>query len=203
MRLRGAAAGIGALIGCATPSSVFNCTDSGQCDGGRCEPTGYCSFPSSQCDSGWAYGELSAPMLVGTCVGTEPEATSGAITSSTTEPVGSVDATSSADGTNTSTSNSSSPPDESSDDDSDTGYDPIPPAACYDYAAFFSYCYDESYQQALERCAAYYWGYYANEACLYAYEDYLACLSTLDCGELMLGYCAEEGDQIDAACFGA
>lgn len=66
----GVAVALGPLSGCPT-TSVFVCGDDGDCGEGRCEPTGFCSFPREDCDSGWAYAELSAPQLAGECV--EPE----------------------------------------------------------------------------------------------------------------------------------
>ena len=50
----------------------FECQSDEQCvlDGsrGRCERTGYCSFPDEACKTGWRYGELAESTLVAQCV---------------------------------------------------------------------------------------------------------------------------------------
>lgn len=61
---------LAALPACTTPS-FFACSDSTQCAAegaaGRCEDTGFCSFPDDACESGQRYGEFSGP-LSQTCV---------------------------------------------------------------------------------------------------------------------------------------
>lgn len=52
--------------GCGQPSS-FACEGDGNCEGGRCEADGYCSFPSESCPSGWQYGKPGGSQP-GTCV---------------------------------------------------------------------------------------------------------------------------------------
>ena len=45
-----------------------------QCgDGGACQPSGYCSFPDTDCDSGQAYGNAAPPSLAGECVPVEQD----------------------------------------------------------------------------------------------------------------------------------
>ncbi|MEM9457818.1 MAG: LamG domain-containing protein [Myxococcota bacterium] len=51
------------LAGCEV-DDAFSCQSDAQCftDGaGLCQPTGYCSFPDEDCQSGQRYGELSGP----------------------------------------------------------------------------------------------------------------------------------------------
>jgi Lectin C-type domain len=67
------------LAGCLR-STQFTCDLDGDCTGGRCEPTGFCSFADPACTSGSRYGELSGS-LSNTCVaesspdaGAEPDA---------------------------------------------------------------------------------------------------------------------------------
>lgn len=64
----GLALGLSVGVGCGA-SSVFICGADEDCGEGRCEDNGYCAFPSTECESGWVYGELSAPQLAGECVG--------------------------------------------------------------------------------------------------------------------------------------
>ncbi|MCB9718807.1 MAG: hypothetical protein H6712_33490 [Myxococcales bacterium] len=210
MRLLGGAAGLGAVLGCVTPS-VFVCTSDGQCQGGRCEVTGYCSFPSSACESGWVYGELAVETLAGTCVGemsagTGEEGSSGDPPPATTGMVGSggpttVPGTSDVD---------SGPPDTGPPDTgyADTGYADTgyggPPPQCLEYSAWVAQCYGEdSGQYALYMCIDIYEDYLGGSyECFYFYEDYLACLSAVDCGALRAGACAEEISEVDLHCFG-
>lgn len=53
-------------------NSTFECVDDTYCrlDGeqGRCEATGWCSFPSAPCPSGRRYAEFAADGIAGTCV---------------------------------------------------------------------------------------------------------------------------------------
>ena len=94
------------LAGC---SSTFSCQEDSQCEqngqAGICQPaTGFCSFPSDDCDSGQQYGDLAPDGLAGTCVPATNETDSPASTttsdaegssSSTVEPTtGSGEATS-------------------------------------------------------------------------------------------------------------
>lgn len=63
------------LAGCEV-DDAFSCQSNAQCfaDGaGVCQPSGYCSFPDEDCDSGQRYGELSGP-LAKICVPLEPMA---------------------------------------------------------------------------------------------------------------------------------
>lgn len=72
----GVGVGVGLALSC-TSSSVFVCAADDDCDGGRCEGNGYCSFPDEDCASGWAYGDLSAPQLAGECVDDDGGTTTG------------------------------------------------------------------------------------------------------------------------------
>lgn len=57
-----------AWLGCAAPPA-FACTDDAECGTeGRCENTGYCSFPDASCELGRRYGEHAPPSLSGACV---------------------------------------------------------------------------------------------------------------------------------------
>lgn len=63
---------LGLVGGCAESfESTFQCNDSEQCRTdqiiGSCEPTGFCSFPHSDCVSGQRYGELAPAELAGKC----------------------------------------------------------------------------------------------------------------------------------------
>ena len=66
-----------ALLGACSPfsgASQFVCDSNEDCQGaldGRCESTGFCSFPDGQCPDGRRYGELSGPFSQ-QCVGTPP-----------------------------------------------------------------------------------------------------------------------------------
>lgn len=93
-----------ALTDCS--DGVFECTTNASCpevdSGARCEPTGFCSFPSGECSSGYAYGEYAGG-LSGTCVDAPPATstgddttTSGAppLTSSSSDGIGPEDSTS-------------------------------------------------------------------------------------------------------------
>lgn len=51
--------------GCALPG--FACEDPAQCDGGQCQPDGFCSFADPACESGQRYGE-HAGAHSGACV---------------------------------------------------------------------------------------------------------------------------------------
>jgi len=70
-----AGAGLGlafAVLDGACTANVFACGSSDDCqDGGTpgtCEPTGFCSFPDMQCDSGSRYGDHAGDGLAGECV---------------------------------------------------------------------------------------------------------------------------------------
>ena len=72
-------------VGCGV--NAFSCSDDAMCDrtaGGRCELSGYCSFPDTECPSGYRFGEHAPAGLALRCTeedgGTEP-ATSLADTS--------------------------------------------------------------------------------------------------------------------------
>ncbi len=214
MRRLGVTAGLGMALGC-TSSSVFICADDGQCGSGRCEVTGYCSFPDDTCASGYAYGQLSAPALMGTCVGGDaPAETDVPATTETTlaetSSSGPPDPTNAASSSPTAPSTSSAV--ETYGDVTyggetygyDTGYETgDDPAVCIAYAQFMGMCYDRA-EYALEYCSdayAYYAGYYGEE-CTQAFIDHMACLSALDCGDLqsMIPYCQEEQDVFNMLC---
>lgn len=80
---------LAALPAC-TIASLYACADSAQCStdsaAGRCEPTGFCSFPDEGCESGHRYGEFSGS-LSDTCVPTKMGGSTGlASTSETPNP---------------------------------------------------------------------------------------------------------------------
>lgn len=56
------------LVGACRPSHVFQCEALAECDEGRCEPTGFCSFPNSNCASGWQYGDYADAVHRNECV---------------------------------------------------------------------------------------------------------------------------------------
>jgi hypothetical protein len=57
---------ITAVFGCSP--GVFVCHQDAACGEGRCEQSGYCSFPSTACPSGFMYGEHAGDGLGGMCV---------------------------------------------------------------------------------------------------------------------------------------
>lgn len=61
--------------------SAFLCSSDAECVAsgsvGQCEPSGYCSFPNDDCDSGYAYGKDAGEGLAGKCVDPSDSATSG------------------------------------------------------------------------------------------------------------------------------
>ena len=72
------------LAACST--GAFACTDDSECEpgiGGRCEPSGFCSFPDPECDSGYRYGDHAANGLAQQCVDPVPMATTTASGAST------------------------------------------------------------------------------------------------------------------------
>lgn len=83
------AVGIGAALGaCRDPA--FRCETDVNCAGlldGACEPDGFCSEASDDCESGRAYAEHSGP-LSGVCIDV-PEGSSGEVAGSTGEERGS------------------------------------------------------------------------------------------------------------------
>lgn len=60
-----------AAAGCTRVDAVFLCAEHRQCRidqvDGRCEPTGYCSFPATDCPSQWRYDPSAAPGLADSC----------------------------------------------------------------------------------------------------------------------------------------
>lgn len=73
------------LSGC---SSAFSCQEDSQCEqngqAGVCQPaTGFCSFPSDDCESGQQYGGLAPDGIAGTCVPTTYETDAPGSTSTT------------------------------------------------------------------------------------------------------------------------
>jgi hypothetical protein len=58
-----------ALGGCS--NDFFVCSQDSECTeeaGGRCEPSGSCSFPDLECPTGRRYGKEGNPQVAGTCV---------------------------------------------------------------------------------------------------------------------------------------
>ena len=70
----------GVWLGCTAPGA-FACETNSQCgEGGTCQPSGFCSFADSDCDSGQAYGDAAPSGLAGECVPVQDDtggATSG------------------------------------------------------------------------------------------------------------------------------
>lgn len=64
-----------AIVGCGS-NEFFQCQNSQQCrweeTWGRCEPSGYCSFPSEDCAEGFRYGASAPSGIAGQCVRTSP-----------------------------------------------------------------------------------------------------------------------------------
>lgn len=77
----------GVLLGACTTTSAFSCTEDSECllSGiqGICEPSGACSFPDPQCDSGRRYGEFGAG-VGGECVAGDGPSTSEVATGTMT-----------------------------------------------------------------------------------------------------------------------
>lgn len=105
-----------AAPGCNNEPDVFVCSSPDQCNGGICQPTGYCSFPDPTCSSGQRYGRLAGDGLANDCVsqntpddegevGSESETSS--TTSSSTTITGSSSSSSSEGSTSSTSSNSS------------------------------------------------------------------------------------------------
>lgn len=198
MRLCAMTAGFGVALGCSS-SSVFVCDGNADCLRGRCEPTGYCSFQTSNCASGWVYGEFAASSLAGTCVG-QDTATGGI---QTVGPTASPD-TSTSDDPTTDVSDptmgvtSDSP---GSTSYADTGYDDDTggyiPYFCQAYADVLVMCYGEQAGQAqLMYCPDAYEDYYdTSYDCGSAYQEFLACLSSLDCRQLESSSLYCDGEQ--------
>lgn len=200
MRLIGVTAGLGVVLGC-TSSTVFICSDDADCNKGRCEPTGYCSFQTSNCKTGWVYGEFAAPHLAGTCVG---NSTIDTDPGSTGEPSPTSDRATSDDPTtppHDTASTSTTDPDTTF--GYDTEIDPVDYACAY-YANHVADCYDvEQAEGFYQFCVEAYAEYYAQSyACGYAFADYLVCLSYLDCGQMgdPQGVCVEELSTFSQAC---
>lgn len=63
---------VAASLGACTDATAFACKDDDECSTaamqGTCEPSGYCSFPADDCDSGRRYGAHAPAALAGTCV---------------------------------------------------------------------------------------------------------------------------------------
>jgi hypothetical protein len=82
-----------ALTGCGG-GNAFACDDDAQCDpatGGRCEITGFCSFPDPECLSGYRYGTHAGGGLASSCTDPSPGTGTGSVGStgpdtSTTDP---------------------------------------------------------------------------------------------------------------------
>lgn len=87
----------------------FVCTQDSECtqeEGGRCEPSGACSFPDPSCPTGRRYGEEGNPQVAGNCVPESDIGSTGVVatesgTGSSSTQVGSSDGS----GTSGTTSN--------------------------------------------------------------------------------------------------
>ncbi len=73
---------VAALCGC-RPVDVYQCSTDDNCGEGRCEATGFCSFPDSACASGNRYGAFAGEGLGGQCVDGEGGTDLGSSSSST------------------------------------------------------------------------------------------------------------------------
>lgn len=65
---------VAASVGCGGASGAFACDDSVDCDtavDGRCEASGWCSYPDLECEGGRRYS-AAAGDLAGVCLGLEP-----------------------------------------------------------------------------------------------------------------------------------
>lgn len=72
--------------GCSSPLSDYHCDESTDCGvDGRCEPSGWCSAPDSQCPSGWRYTERSGE-LSASCTPAAPDAGADAATVDASSP---------------------------------------------------------------------------------------------------------------------
>ena len=79
------AGGLAAAFAGCLPARSFNCESNAQCiavEDGACAADGWCTYPSTECLSGRAYGQESADALAGNCVA---EAGSGGETETETE----------------------------------------------------------------------------------------------------------------------
>lgn len=60
------------IAACTVRDVPYSCTEDAQCErgdeAGRCEATGFCSFPDEECESQRRYAELSDPELAGQCI---------------------------------------------------------------------------------------------------------------------------------------
>ena len=69
--------------------------------------------------------------------------------------------------------------------DTDPGYTPYP---CVAYASLIYECYGADPTETTTNCTSYHQHYYRQSyACGYAFLDYMACLSSLDCNEFEIG----------------
>ncbi|MEZ4383188.1 MAG: hypothetical protein R3A79_17810 [Nannocystaceae bacterium] len=87
LALLGAGA-LGLLAGACVSASAFSCTSDAECTHagaqGRCEGSGFCSFPDESCASGRRYGEFSGSGLGGACVDGDVDDTSTGTSSTST-----------------------------------------------------------------------------------------------------------------------
>lgn len=84
-----------AIVAACSPDG-FVCRDDAACGAeGRCEASGFCSFPDDACPSGRRYGEHAASAYANACVepGAEPGSSSTAASGTTTVDVGSTSST--------------------------------------------------------------------------------------------------------------
>lgn len=97
------AAGLGVLLmlaGC--PKDFFVCGQDSECTeeaNGRCEPSGSCSFPDTQCPTGRRYGDQGNPQVAGRCVEPGDLGSSGQVTADAGTAGGTTDLTNAGDGT--------------------------------------------------------------------------------------------------------
>jgi len=112
-----AAAGSAATSACLN-FQPFGCQEDAQCDAeamGRCDATGWCSYPDLECATGYRFEANAGDGLGGECVGTDPTGT-GTDPSTSDATLPDLDT-----GTDTTTTTTGPDPDTSTSEDSTTG----------------------------------------------------------------------------------
>ena len=83
--MRAWAIGVCLLLPACIELGVYRCAGGRSCEGGTCEPTGYCSYEDEACPSGRRYSELAAGALARACV--DDEMSSSGSESGTSEAI--------------------------------------------------------------------------------------------------------------------
>ncbi|MEX1365047.1 MAG: hypothetical protein AB1Z98_18100 [Nannocystaceae bacterium] len=88
---------VGGLVGACVDLEPYRCSTDEQCTSvvvpGRCEATGFCSYPDEQCDSGRRYGDLARPDLARECVPDDDSGSSGVVPTGSSGPGSTSEAT--------------------------------------------------------------------------------------------------------------